>query len=201
MGGVDLVLAVDPAGGDDADGQGHGVHGPHLHGGGLGPEHHPGVPVEVEGVRPVPGGVALLGVEAVEVQLGQLDFGAVQHGEAHAHKDVLDLVQGAVHGVLVALPGRFAGDGDVDGLGLQPGFQGGGGQLLGGGFDGLLQGGADLVGQGPHGGPLLGGQLAHLLEDGGELPLFAQVLHPQLVQSGGVCGFGDRLQRFAFDFR
>ena len=201
VGGVHLVLAVDPTGGDDADGQGHGVHGPHLHGGGLGAEHHPAVLIEVEGIAPVPGGVALLGVEPVEIQLGQLHLGAVQNGEAHAHKDVLNLVQGDIHGVLVALLDGLAGDGDVDGLGLQPLLQGGGGQLLGGELNGLLQDRPDLVGQGSHGGPLLGGQLAHLLQNGGELPLFAQILHPQLVQGGGVRSASDGLQRLAFDFR
>ena len=188
VGGVHLVLAVHPAGGDDADGQLHGLHGPHLHGRGLAAEHYPAVLVKVEGVRPVPGGVALLGVELVEVVLGQLHLGAVQHGEAHADEDVLQLVQGQVHGVLVAQLGGFSGDGHIHRLGLQARLQGLGLQALALLLNGALQGGAHLVGQLAHGGTLLGGELAHHLQNGGELALLAQVLHPEPVQLGGGLG-------------
>ena len=146
MGGVHLVLTVDAAGGDDADGQGHGVHGPDLHGGGLGAEHHPAVLIKVEGVGPVTGGVALLGVEAVEVELGQLHLGAVQHGEAHADEDVLELIQGDIHGVPVAHRHGLAGDSDIQRLGLQPGLQRLGLQLPALGLQLGLQSGAHLVG-------------------------------------------------------
>ena len=186
MGGVHLVLTVHPAGGDDADGQLHGVHGPHLHGAGLGAEHHPFVPVKIKRVRPVPGGVALLGVEPVEVQLRQLHLRAVQHGEAHADEDLLHLLQCGVHGVAAADLDHLAGDGHVHRLRPQLGGQGGGLHLLGGGFQRPLQRGAHLVGQSPHGGALLGGEPAHLFEHRRQLALLAQVFHPQLVQGGGV---------------
>ena len=80
--------------------------------------------------------------------------------------------------MLVAQPGGLAGDGDVHRLILQALLQGLGLQALSLRLDGSFQGGADLVGQLAHGGPFLGGQLAHALQNGGELPLLAQVLHP-----------------------
>ena len=82
----------------------------------------------------------------------------------------------------------LAGDGDVQGLSLQPVLQGLGLQLLAFGLQSLLQGGADLVGQLAHGGALLGGELAHHLQHGGKLTLLAQVLDPQGVQLGGGLG-------------
>ncbi len=199
VGGVHLVLAVHPAGGDDTDGQLHGVHGPHLHGGGLGAEHHPAVLVEIEGVRPVPGGVPLTGVEPVEIQLGQLHLRPVQHGEAHADEHFLDLVQRGVHGVAAAHLHGLAGNGHVHRLRLQPQLHSGRLHLFRGALKGALQGGAHLVGQLPHGGALLGGQAAHLLEQAGELPLLAQVLHPQLVQSGCVLDVLESGERLGAD--
>ena len=145
--------------------------------------------------------MALLGVQAVEVVVGQLDLRAVQNGKAHAHKDVLDLVQGQIHGVLVPDGHVLTGDGHIHRLGLQPGLQGGGLQLLAGGLDGALQGGADLVGQLAHGGALLGRQLAHLLEHGGQLALLAQILHPQGVQGGGIPGLLKGLQSLGANVR
>ena len=55
VGGVHLVLAVHPAGGDHADGDAVGLHGPDLHGGGLGAEQDGGVLRQVEGVGSTPG--------------------------------------------------------------------------------------------------------------------------------------------------
>ena len=52
----------------------------------------------------------------------------------------------------------------------------------------FLDGGADVVGQLTHDGTLFGGELAHLLQNGGELSLFAQQLYPQLFQIGGSGG-------------
>ena len=140
--------------------------------------------------------MAFLGVEAVEVELSQLHLGAVQHGEAHADEDLLDLIQGDIHGVAVALLHGLAGDGDVQGLSLQTVLQGLGFQLLALGLQSLLQGGADLVGQLAHGGALLGGELAHHLQHRGELALLAQVLDAQAVQLGSGLGAlkgGERL--------
>ena len=195
VGGVHLIFPVHPAGGDDADGQLHGLHGPDLHGAGLGAEHHPAVLVKVEGVAPVPGGVALAGVQLVEVIGGQLHLRAVQDREAHGDEDLLDLIQRGVHGVLVAQLVGLAGDGDVQRLGLQPLLQGlfrqDGGLLL----DGGLHICPDGVGQLAHDGPLLGGELAHLLQNGGQFSLFAQVLDPEGLQLGGLPSSGDGFQR------
>ena len=122
--------------------------------------------------------MALLGVEAVEVVFGQLHLGAVQHLKPHTDEDVLDLIQGDIHGVLVADGVLSTGDGHIQHLGLQTGGQGGLGQ--GGLFflQGGLQLGAHRIGQLAHHGTLLGGELAHHFQDGGELALFAQVFHP-----------------------
>ena len=68
-------------------------------------------------------------------------------------------------------------------------------QLTGPGLQSGFQVGPDGVGQLAHDGPLLGGELAHLLEQGRQLALLAQVLHPQGVQPGGVAGGGEVLQR------
>ena len=141
--------------------------------------------------------MALLGVELVEVVLGQLHLGAVQHGEAHANEDVFQLIQGQVHGVLVPQLHLTAGDGHIQSLILQALFQSLGFQLSRGGLDGRLQGGTDLIGQLAHGGPLLGGQLAHHFQNGGELALFAQILDAQTVQFSGGLGLlkgGQRLR-------
>ena len=132
--------------------------------------------------------MALPGVELVKVVLGQLHLGAVQNREAHADEDVLQLVQGQVHGVLVAQLGGFSRDGHVHRLGRQTLLQGLGLQALALLLNGALQGGAHLVGQLAHGGALLGGELAHHLQNGGELALLAQVLHPEPVQLGGGLG-------------
>ena len=84
---------------------------------------------------------------------------------------------------------------DVQGLGLQPLLQGLGLQFLGGRLNGRLQVGPDGVGQLAHDGPLLGGELAHLLQQGGQLALFAQVLDPEGLQFPGIPGGADGRQR------
>ena len=132
--------------------------------------------------------MALAGVELVKVIGGQLHLGAVQHGEAHADEDLLQLVQGDVHGVPVAQLGGLSGDGHVHRLGLQPLLQGLGLQAPALLLQSGLQGGPDLVGQLAHGGALLRGELAHHLQNGGELPLLAQILHPQGVKLPGGLG-------------
>ena len=89
---IDLVLAVDAAGGDDADGQGAGLHRVYLHRRGLGAQQDAAVVLEIEGVRPFAGGVAFVDVELGEVVFRLLDLGAVENFKAHAYEDVLDLV-------------------------------------------------------------------------------------------------------------
>ena len=143
--------------------------------------------------------MSLLRIELVEVVLGQLHLRAVQHGEAHADEDVLDLIQGQVHGVLVSQLHLAAGDGHIHSLVLQALLQGLGLQLTGGGLNGRLQSGADLVGQLAHGGALLGRQLAHHFQNGGELTLLAQILDAQAVQLGGGLGLPKGGQRLRTD--
>ena len=124
-------------------------------------------------------------MEFVEVVLGQLHLGAVQHGEAHADEDVLQLVQGQVPWGAFAPASPAAGDGHPaprpSGAAPGPGPPVSAAAV----FDGRLQGGADLVGQLAHGGALLGGQLTHHFQNGGELALLAQILDAQAVQFGG----------------
>ena len=118
---------------------------------------------------------------------------------AHADEDVLEFVQGDIHGVPVAHRHGLAGDSDIQRLGLQPGLQRLGLQLLALGLQLGLQSGAHLVGQLTHGGPLLGGELAHLLEYGSELALLAQILDPQGVQFCGRSGLRKRGQSLRAD--
>ena len=130
--------------------------------------------------------MALPGVEAIEVQLRQFHLGAVHDGKAHADEDVLQLVQGNVHGMLMAQGHRLAGDGHVQSLIPQAALQSSGLQLFGAGLQGVLQGGADIIGQLAHDGALLRGELAHHFQHAGKLALFAQVFDPQGVQPRGV---------------
>ena len=119
MGGIHLVLAVDPTGRDHADGDAVGLHGADLHGRGLGAQQNGAVFGEIEGVGPLTGGVALVDVQLGEVILRQLHLRAVHNFKAHAHKNVLDLVQHVVHGVLVAQVHRFPGQSHVQSLVFQ----------------------------------------------------------------------------------
>ena len=81
---------------------------------------------------------------------------------------------------------RRAGDGDVHRLGEQLRRHGAARELARAGLDGGLQLRAHLVRQLPDDGALLGGELAHLLQHGGQLALFAQVLDAQRLQILGV---------------
>ena len=132
--------------------------------------------------------MALVGVQAVKVVFGQLHLRPIQHGKAHAHKDVLDLVQGDIHGMLVAQLDRLAGDSHIKRLVPELLLQGLLFQLPGGCLNGPFQSGPDLVGQLAHGGSLLGGEGAHTLQHIGELSLLAQVLNPEGIQGGGIGG-------------
>jgi len=182
VGGIHLVLPVHPAGCQDADGQFHGLHRVDLHRRGLAAEHHPAVLVKIEGVRPVPRGVALLCVEAVKVIVSQFYLRAVQDGKSHAYEDVFNLVQGNVHGVLMPQLLLAARDGDVHRLCLHLGFQLDFLQLFLLAFDLVGQLLPDLIGQLTNDRAFLRRELTHLLEEGCELALFPQVLHPDVFQ-------------------
>ena len=138
--------------------------------------------------------MGLRGVELGEVVAFQLDLRAVHDLKAHVKEHLLDLIQHGVHGVLVAQSHLLAGDGDVQRLGLQLGFQSGLFQNGGLGLHGLFHGGADLIGHLAHDGALLSRETAHQLEDGGQFALFAQVLHPQRVQFRRGLRAGDGFQ-------
>ena len=193
VGGVHLILAVDTARRDDADGQRPGLHGVDLHGRGLGAQEDLAVRGEIEGVRPLPGGVPLVDVQLGEVILLPLHLRAVHDLKAHADEDVLDLIQDVVHGVLVPQLGLPAGQGHVDGLPLQLLLQHGLGHDLPPLLQQALDLAADLVGQLTHHRALLRGELAHLPQDRGHLALFAQVLDAQLLQLFHVVRLEDGL--------
>ena len=199
VGGIHLVLAVDAAGGDHADGHAVFLHGTDLHGRGLGAQQGAGLVIQVEGVGPFPGGMVVGSVELGEVIVGLLNLGTVHDLKAHVDEDLFDLIEHGVHGMLVADGGLLAGDGDVQSLILQ--FLGHGllGQHGGLGFHGRFHRGADLIGQLSHDGAFFRRELAHLLQNGGQLALLAQILDPQRFQRSGVLGRSDGSERLAAD--
>ena len=199
VGGVGLVLAEHTAGSQHAQGGLVLLHVADLHGAGLGAQQNGIVVGEVEGVGAVTAGVALLDVQAGEVVAGQLHLGAVHHLIAQAHEDLLDLLEHHVHGVLMAQLHGIAGDGDIDGLGGQFCLQNGG---IDGGLallELVFDLGTDGVGQLAHDGALLGAELAHHLQDGGQLALLAKPLDALLIQSRRSLGGLQSLQRAELD--
>ena len=102
--------------------------------------------------------MVLSGVELVKVVDRQLDLRSFQDLKAHANENVLDFVQGNIHGVPVAEGDRFAGNGHVYRLRFQPQFQ-----FLRAGVQCALQSGADVVGQLAHHRAFLRGEPAHHL--------------------------------------
>ena len=116
---VDFVLAVNPAGGKNADGRCfHFVHRADLHGACLRAKKDLLVVRDIERVAAVSRGMVLCDVQTGEVIVGKLYLGAVEYAEAHGNEEILRLVERLVHRVPVAqLHGR-AGNGHVDGFGL-----------------------------------------------------------------------------------
>ena len=144
--------------------------------------------------------MVLRDIQLCEVIVGKLDLGAVENFEAHGDENVLGLVQRLVHRVAVAqLHGR-AGDGHVDGLGLQLRLERLFLQLGADGLNLFLNGGADVVRGLTHDRALFRGQLAHHLEDAGQFALFAEKAHAQRVQLARVLDTLQRAQRFLPDF-
>ncbi len=184
VGGVHLVGAVDPPGGDDADGRLLLLHHAHLHRRGLRAQQD--VVGDIERVLRVARRVVLRHVQGLEVVVVVLHLRPLDNAEPHADENPLDFPQFGAQRVAVAeLPAR-AGQGHVDFLPLQPAR---GLRLLKllrarrkFGFDVR----ADFVGQLAHGRSLLGGKAAHPLQNGGQLPLFAEVADPQLLQAPAV---------------
>lgn len=116
---VDLVFAVNPAGGKNADGGLFDlVHRADLHGARLRAKKDLLVVRDVERVAAVSRGMVLGNVQTGEVIVGKLDFGAVEHAEAHGNKEVLRFVERLVHRVPVAKLDGVSGNGHVDGFGL-----------------------------------------------------------------------------------
>ena len=116
--GADVLIAVDGARGDDADGRFVGLEDADLGVGGVGAEEHVGA--DVEGVLHVAGGMVGRKVEPFVVVVVGIDVGAVLDGEAHAGEDLDGLVAHAGDEVLVLEEGASAGKGDVDLFFLDP---------------------------------------------------------------------------------
>jgi len=205
---VNLVLAVNAAGSNNADGQLHSIHCAYLHRRGLAAEHYAAVLVEIEGVGPVAGGMSFLGVEAIKVQLCKLNFGAVENGEAHTDKYFFDFIKSCVHGVTVTHLLLFAGDGNVNGLICKTLFQHKSADCALALLKACFESVSYFVCKLSHNGALLGGEFAHLLQNCGQLTLFAQILDSQSFQflaglclgNGGKGAFAQKLQLF-FHFR
>ena len=157
VGGIGLVLAEHTAGCQHTQGRLVLLHEADLHGTGLGAQQDGVLIVEIEGVAAIPGGVSLFDVQPGEVVVRKLHFGTVHHGVAHAHEDILDLLQHHVHGMLVTQLHCVTGDGHVNGLGSQLCFQSPGtdGSLA------LFQLGFNFAADG----------VCHLTHDGDSLPI------------------------------
>ena len=120
--------------------------------------------------------------------------------EAHAQKDLLELVQHLLKRVPTALHRAPARQGDVDALGGEALLQQPGRQFFAPLADLGVDGGPHLVGKGAYLWALLCGEAAHLLEDRGHLALFAEEPHPQFFQRGFAVRLGEQFFRALADF-
>ena len=176
-----------------------GLHGADLHRARLRAQEDFLVVRHVERVAAVAGRVVLGDVELGEVVVGKLDLRAVKDLEAHGDEDILGLVERLVHRVPVAqLHGR-AGDGHVDGLGLEPGLERLLLELRADRLNLFLDGRADVVCDLTHDRALFRRQLAHHLQNARQLALLAEEPHAQRVQLTGVLDAVQRAERFLPD--
>ena len=197
VGGVHRVGTVNAPRHNDADRQLALEHGAHLHGRGLGAQQN--VVGHIKGVLRVAGGVVARNVEHLKIVEVIFHLRAVDNLVAHADKDLFDLVEHQVQGVLVAHRQRHAGRRDVKALLLSPQLKGGCGNgvlfLLEQGF----QFAAQLVCKLTEFAALLGFELAHLLHDGGELAFFAQKVDARLLKRREVDRLFNDPQRALFE--
>ena len=195
VGGVHLVLAVDAARRDDADGQRSRLHRVYLHGRGLRTQEDAAVGREVEGVRPLARGMGFVDIELGKVIVGQLDLRAVDDLKAHADEDILDLVEDVVHRVLVAQALRLRRQRDVHGFGLESALQKLFRQLLAALVESRFDLGAHTVGELAHDRALLRAQGTHLAQDRRELALLAEIADTLRLERFHVGGLRDRPDR------
>ncbi len=187
VGGVGLVLAVDLARDDDADGGLPLLHDPDLDGRGVRPQEQ--VIADIERVPGVPGRVVRREVEGLEIVEISLDFGAILDAEAHLDEDRFDLGLEQAQRMGRAPGPAAAGQGQVDlgagrGRRLEGSLQGG--QLV---LDQDLQAVDELSGFAL----VLGGDIFKLLEEEGHLTVLAaeedvaQILQPlEVADPGGL---------------
>src|SRR5215470_300594 len=111
MRGVRDVVPEDLARADDAHGRTLRLHGPDLHGRGVGAQHHVGG--HVEGVLHVARGMIVGEIERAEVVVVGLHLGPLRHREAEPFEDGNDLFLHADDGVDGAGGGEAAGQGEI----------------------------------------------------------------------------------------
>ena len=196
VGRVNLVLAVNAPRGNHAYGQRVRLHRAYLHGRGLRAQQHAVILRQVEGVAPLAGRMVLRRVELCEVIFGKLYLRSLEYFKAHADKNVLYLVENVIHGVLVADRGLAARHGDIHGLALEPALKEAGLNVAAALVQPLLKLGADLVCKLAHDGALLRGELAHLLENGGQLALLAEIPDAQGLKLLRLLSLRDGAERF-----
>ena len=121
-------------------------------------------------------------VEQLEIEAVVLDLRALDGLEAHAGEYGQEILKDDVHRVQAAGNALRAGQRHVDGLAAQAEVLFARAQRGGGFVDGRFELLAGFVDDAAYGGALLGGHLAHAAQYGGQLALFAQHAHAQLLK-------------------
>ena len=203
VGGIYRVGAEYTARGNDSNGGLRFFHYTDLYRRSLGSQYD--IVIDIKGVLGVSGRVVFGDVQCLKVVVVVLHLRALGNVKAHAHKDVLDFVQNDGQRVLVADLGQGAGHGHIQGFLSQPLLLGCLFDLCGLVGDGVLNVLANFVCQLADHRALLSRQLAHLLQNSGQLALFAQVLNTGFFQlfgavKGGQCFFGGPADLFQLCF-
>ena len=126
-------------------------------------------------------------------------YRAIQNGKAHPYKNVLDFVQGNIHGVLMSQLGPLTRDGYIHRLCFQAGLQLNFLNLFFLGVNLRGQSFPHFIGQLTNDRALFRAELSHLLEHSGEFSLFAQVFDPKCLQIHRFLGDGQGGQSLLFD--
>ena len=129
-------------------------------------------------------------VQGLEVVVVKLHLGTLLNGEAQTDEDVLQVSLYQIQGVNVTHLGGGAGHGNVQLLFLEPALKSFGGQGILAGLHGLLNVGADVVGNLADNGALLGSQLTHATQHSSQLTFLTQVLDAKSLQVRTVGGDG-----------
>ena len=123
-----------------------------------------------------------LDVQAGEVIVGKLNFGAVNDLVAHADKHILDLLKHLIHRVLVAHLALSTGDGNINGFTCQLCLQYSSMDSGFAFFQPCLNRCTDGIGKLTHNRSFFRRKLAHLLQNGSEFTFLTQQLDPKVFQ-------------------